>query len=471
MKALPSGTDRNQRAFTAVVLAAFAVAALAVAPVGLAGAQTTGATPVNSCTTIDSAGQYVLTENVTSDISNDDTACIEITAGNVTLDGAGHSVTGSGSGHGVEVDGTAEPGDERHRRAPPRERVDGRGVRARRRRQHGRERRRLTGPSPGSRSPSRAAIGSSTSPPTTTRIGVAVGGESNNNTVRNALTVENKWGIHFERESGNNAVRNSIARNNSNWDYYSMRNRGPNEVSNLELSTATLSFTEQNVAFRAITDPPALPAGTANRNAYVQIFAAAGQSTVSMTMGDGSGSGSATLWRATDDSWSRVPGATSDSGSVSAENLTEFGVFAALSDSGSGGTTNVTTQPVAVGPARDDHRSGGIERRHHERRDRGRTNATAVGSNTTAVSGGDAGGSTVSAGGTKSGASRATAATANGSGAAGETAAGETSDAGGLLSSSLGLAKVLFALAALVALVLLGAILVIRRRRGRNRGF
>ncbi|WP_010612546.1 NosD domain-containing protein, partial [Halococcus hamelinensis] len=298
MNALPAGPNSNQSVFAAVVLAALAVLALAVAPVGLAGAQPTGATPVNSCITIDTPGRYVLTGNVTGDVAGEDEACIEVTSGNVTLDGAGHSVTGSGTGHGVEVDGAAKPvTNVTVERLHANEWTVGvfllgvddstvRNVIA-----NGT----ISGVSLAQSSENRivdaTAYGNS--------IGVAVGGTSHDNTVRNAVAVENKWGIHFERESGNNTVRDSVARNNTNWDYYSMRNRGPNEVSNLELSTATLSFTERNVAFRSITDPPALPAGTANRGAYVEAFAAAGQSSLSLTMDDGAGGGAATLWRAT----------------------------------------------------------------------------------------------------------------------------------------------------------------------------
>jgi len=85
-----------------VVVAVLAVAAGSLA--GLAGAQTGGnVTGVDSCRTIDASGTYVLTENVTGGDGN----CLTITASNVTLDGAGHSLQGTGSGHAIHANGTA----------------------------------------------------------------------------------------------------------------------------------------------------------------------------------------------------------------------------------------------------------------------------------------------------------------------------------------------------------------------------
>ena len=467
MNALPAGSNRSQSTLAAVVLAALAVLALAVAPVGLAGAQPAGATPVNACTTIDTPGRYVLTENVTGDVADEDEACIEVTSGNVTLDGAGHSVTGTGTGHGVEVDGAQTPvtnvtverlhanewtvgvfllgvDDSTVRNVVANGTISGVSL---------------------------AQSGESRVVDTTAynnSIGIAVGGMSHNNTVRNAVAVQNKWGIHFERESGNNTVRNSVARNNSNWDYYGMRNRGPNTVSNLELSTATLSFTAQNVAFRSITDPPALPAGTANRGAYVEAFAAAGDSSLSLTMDDGAGVGAATLWRASQGSWSRVPGATSDGGTVSGANLTAFGVFGALSDSGNGGPANVTASDSPSVQRTMTTVPGSAATSTATPATTDATAATSVGSNATGVAAGANGSTAADESTERPGAEPGTAAS---DGSAADTAAPETGDAGGLLSSTVGWAKVIFAAAALVALVLLGTVVVIRRRRGRNRGF
>jgi parallel beta-helix repeat protein len=92
----------------AVTLAVLAlVAGSGLALLGAA-TPTTGAaqTPVDSCTTIDEPGTYVLTADVDNGggtaISQ---ACFEITADDVTFDGNGHTIDGRGVSHtkGVAV--------------------------------------------------------------------------------------------------------------------------------------------------------------------------------------------------------------------------------------------------------------------------------------------------------------------------------------------------------------------------------
>src|SRR5699024_10679716 len=96
--------DRNHlRRAIAVAVVALVVVSLA----GPASAQSAAnATPVDSCTTIDTPGNYVLTGDVTRSDVGEEAACIEITASNVVLDGAGHTLSGGGSGHGIEINGT-----------------------------------------------------------------------------------------------------------------------------------------------------------------------------------------------------------------------------------------------------------------------------------------------------------------------------------------------------------------------------
>ncbi|PSP89181.1 hypothetical protein BRC90_05980 [Halobacteriales archaeon QS_4_69_34] len=79
------------------------------------------ATPIDSCTTIDSPGNYVLAEDVTAtdadtDVNfTEDGTCIDVTASDVTIDGAGHTVnqrnapvTGSAfETVGIEVESSA----------------------------------------------------------------------------------------------------------------------------------------------------------------------------------------------------------------------------------------------------------------------------------------------------------------------------------------------------------------------------
>lgn len=75
-----------------VVSSASAGAAAAGATPPIAGHQTetAQATEIDSCTTIGQSGRYVLT----ADIENATQTCIEITADDVFLDGAGHAIAG-----------------------------------------------------------------------------------------------------------------------------------------------------------------------------------------------------------------------------------------------------------------------------------------------------------------------------------------------------------------------------------------
>ncbi|MFC7155276.1 right-handed parallel beta-helix repeat-containing protein [Halomarina halobia] len=81
-----------------VALVVFFIASSAVT--GAAPPGPTDSTSVDSCTTIDMPGEYVVTE----DLSADGT-CLTITADDVTLDGAGHELSGNGTGTGVVVGG------------------------------------------------------------------------------------------------------------------------------------------------------------------------------------------------------------------------------------------------------------------------------------------------------------------------------------------------------------------------------
>ena len=88
-------------AVVALVAALIAVPAASVA----ATAQQPAQTGVDSCTTIDKSGTYVLTSDVGSNASGD--ACLTITASDVTLRGNGHTVESAGgtAGTGVLVAG------------------------------------------------------------------------------------------------------------------------------------------------------------------------------------------------------------------------------------------------------------------------------------------------------------------------------------------------------------------------------
>lgn len=327
------------------------VVVLLAAAAGAVSAQRAGnVSTVNSCTTIDTPGQYALTGTVTGDIANADAACIEITASNVTLDGRGHAVTGTGAGHGIEIDGSDSAVSN----------VTVSNLRASNwsigvfalRSDNGTIRRTVT-----ENSTEGLALGASSNytlvnnTASGNAIAVALGGQSQNNTLRGTVAVENRWGIHFERESANNTVVNSIAQNNSRWDYYSERNDARNIVRNLALSTATVSFAGRNVALRSVTSPPALPRGAGNLDSYVEISdSRGGDASLSLRMSYGSAQNPVELWRHDSGSWSPVGRAQTDSAAntVSA-NLTEFGTFGALADAGAGAGGPVTVS--AEGPA------------------------------------------------------------------------------------------------------------------------
>ncbi|UOO93940.1 right-handed parallel beta-helix repeat-containing protein [Halococcus dombrowskii] len=328
------------------------VVVLVAATAGTVSAQQAGnTTTVNSCRTIDSSGQYALTGTVTGDLDDPNAACIEITAGNVTLDGQGHTVAGTGAGHGVEIDGSRGPVTN----------VTVENLQAHNwsigvfalETDNGTIRRTIT-----ENSTEGIALGASSNytlannTATGSAIAIALGGQSQNNTLRRMTAVENRWGIHFERESANNTVVNSVARNNSRWDYYSERNDNENIVRNLDLATGTFSFSERNVALGAVTSPPPLPRGAGNLDSYVEATGTrGGQAAISLTMSYGNARNPVALWRHDGQHWSRVADSqTNGAASTVSANISEFGSFAALSDAGANAGGPVTVS-ADQGPA------------------------------------------------------------------------------------------------------------------------
>lgn len=83
-----------------VVALTFAVALAPAASVGTADAGVTAATEIDSCTTIEQSGTYVLTTDIEDGgktaISE---SCIKIRADDVTFDGDGHTIDGRGVSH------------------------------------------------------------------------------------------------------------------------------------------------------------------------------------------------------------------------------------------------------------------------------------------------------------------------------------------------------------------------------------
>lgn len=76
-------------------------AGVALLLLGCTGVTIAAPTPISECTTIDTPGSYQLSGDVSNATAD---PCIEITAGDVVLDGAGHTVDGAGSGSGTGID-------------------------------------------------------------------------------------------------------------------------------------------------------------------------------------------------------------------------------------------------------------------------------------------------------------------------------------------------------------------------------
>ncbi|WP_049903241.1 NosD domain-containing protein [Halococcus agarilyticus] len=336
------GTDDHRALLVGVVVVALLAAGTLV---GVAGAQSAGngTVGVDSCRTIDSSGEYVLTANVTGGEGN----CITIAASDVTLDGAGHTLEGSGSGHAIHANGTARAVENvTVRRIQTSNWTVGvfylgvvdstiRGTIANNNTE-GIKLARATG----NRLVDNTAYANG--------LGMAIGGQSQNNTLRGNVAVENKWGIHFERDSPNNTVVDNAARNNSRWDYYSLRNGGTNTVTDLRLAVTTVSFTERNVGLRSTTDPPEIPQDTRSLGTFVETTGTGGAgSEVSLTMGyDNPNGSSVVVYRNDGEFWADVDRATIDASSstVTVPNITEFGTFAPLAavPGASGGSVNVS---------------------------------------------------------------------------------------------------------------------------------
>lgn len=295
------------------MLAVLAVLAVVLAGTGL-GAGAMGGPPaqtrpqgIDSCTTIDESGTYALVGNINATGVEDGEACISITASDVTLQGTGHTLTGTNTGSAIKADGSAE-------------RLTGVTV----------ENVKTTDWSIGvyyldvadgrienvvatnttqgitlARAPDNVVAGTTA---VDNAIGIAVGEESTDNVIRGTVATRNKWGIHFERRSDNNTVTDNAAWNNSEWDYYSTIDAGDNPVTNLRVGSATIGLESRTIGARGVESPPASPEGQRSLGRYVRVIDTREDARLSLTMHYGEGAGEATpvLWRYADDSWARV---------------------------------------------------------------------------------------------------------------------------------------------------------------------
>src|SRR5262245_49354307 len=90
----PSGRSIRMKVSGAIWLLLIAVG------LGFAPAPASAATVLTGCATINTAGEYVLDDDIT--VAG---GCFEIAADNVSLDFQGHTITGNGSDNGIEATG------------------------------------------------------------------------------------------------------------------------------------------------------------------------------------------------------------------------------------------------------------------------------------------------------------------------------------------------------------------------------
>ncbi|MFD1515790.1 right-handed parallel beta-helix repeat-containing protein [Halomarina rubra] len=99
----------TSKQYLAVAFAVLTVLSGAVAGVAVTGTAAAAPQDVSSCTVIDEAGEYRLTNDITNESAQ---TCIEIAAENATLDGNGYTIDGvNGDGQGVYLTGGAEVSD------------------------------------------------------------------------------------------------------------------------------------------------------------------------------------------------------------------------------------------------------------------------------------------------------------------------------------------------------------------------
>lgn len=316
---------------------------------GTAGAQS--ANGIGSCTTIDSAGTYTLTE----DLSADSNSCIHITASHVTLDGNGHTIDGGSSGVGVEVSGSDTLSD-----------ITVKDVTT-----HGFTRGILF------RGVENGTIAHTTATGATEGITLL---ETNHTTVRdntvkkNALGIElraasrntitentandNKYGLHIEYRSLHNRFTDNTAVGNSLWDFYSDRyapeTDSDTRVTNLDMGSVTVDLSGTNVGVRALGVPNSAPSGQQPVGTAVRTtdYGDSGELSLSIHYADDNASdideSSLALWASTDngDSWSKLDSSSVNTGSntVSADDVPHP---ATIEIFGSSGTSNSST-PVAT---------------------------------------------------------------------------------------------------------------------------
>lgn len=293
-----------------VIAVALVVALLAGSGGGAVGAAQETA-EIDSCTTIDSSGAYTLT----TDLASDADACLRITASDVTLDGAGHTVAGGDAGVGVEVNGSSQLSNVTVERV----RTEGwvRGILFRDV-ENGTV---ADSTARGATEGITLLVAENTTVRNSTARENALGIQlrrASNNTIIGSTATRNKFGLHMERASFGNRFVDDTAVNNSLWDFYSERyvpgSDSNTTVTDLDTGPMTVGLTGTNVGVRAQPSadggpPDRAPIGTAVRTTEYND-----SGTLSLTIHypddetETVAESSLALWASTDngDSWSKL---------------------------------------------------------------------------------------------------------------------------------------------------------------------
>jgi PGF-CTERM protein len=368
--AFMQGGRPSARALVAVTAVA-ALAALVVAAVGTVPAAAQ-ATTIDSCTVVDSPGSYRLAGDLAG---GTDGPCIEITASDVVLDGAGHTIAGpevrtvdslGDSNDGIYAHGTTE--------APLTnvtvadlttvgfdngthfENLDGgeiRGVTARRTVMNAI----MLDAADGNRVVDSRIVNNSETPETDlpgAARGLYVSGSANN-AIENVTLRDNKYSLLFDGGSTDNRARNvtsirnvydtylfaadnntitdMTSRENVRYAVYAEKNATGNRFVRIDMDTATVSFEPFNVAVRSIPSPTtgSVPPDPVNRQTIGQYVEARSTTappfSLSLTafyrnvdIGDVDEESTITMSRYNNTGngsavWSRVEGASVDTGS------------------------------------------------------------------------------------------------------------------------------------------------------------
>ncbi|MFB6138396.1 MAG: right-handed parallel beta-helix repeat-containing protein [Halobacteriaceae archaeon] len=309
--ALPARPAVLRRAVPVLACLLVGVALLALATGGAAAQPT----QITGCAVVDSPGVYELTANVTDSTAS---TCIDVSASDVVLDGAGHVVDGVGSGTsmGVRVSAAVDLTNVTVRNLTVAE--WGSGV--------------YTNRAPNTTIASVTASGND--------VGVKLGrvsqharlvdvhatgnaewgvvfGNAPNATLAGSVLANNHGGVRVAGLSDGVTVRNTTVTGGAHWAVMAGDDALNVTVDGLVLDTATVSGSLDAAALRAEPAPPAAPAGSDGVGQSVNASATAAGGTLNLTFhyADAAASGvteSDLRVHRHDGGWSVVAGSTAD---------------------------------------------------------------------------------------------------------------------------------------------------------------